>query len=131
MPNYRCTKCNRQVFDIITTDEEKINAVELFFSRLTKKFAYFYDIKPEVKHYEIQNKDNCDGIIKLSLFDTTPEKFRSIKFISFLKSRDLDGLKNEIVSKIIENKKTYPETNSKDLTKNNIIYNNENINIII
>ena len=131
MPNYRCTKCNRQVFDIITTDEEKNNAVDLFFSRLTKKFSYFYDIKPEVKHYEIQNKDNCDGIIKLSLFDTTPEKFRSINFISFLKSRDLDGLKNEIVSKIIENKKTYPETNSKDLTKNNIIYNNENSNTII
>lgn len=130
MPNYRCTKCNRQIFDIITTDEEKNNAVELFFLRLTKKFAYFYEIKPEVKHYEIQNKDNCDGIIKLSLFDRTPETFRSINFISFLKSRDLDGLKNEIVSKIIDNKKTYPETNSKDLIKNNITCKNEDINIV-
>ena len=129
MPNYRCTKCNRQVFDIITTDEEKINTVELFFSRLTKKFAYFYDIKPEVKHYEIQNKDNCDGIIKLSLFDTTPEKFRSINFISFLKSRDLDGLKNEIILKITENKKICIETNKKDYSKNNIICKNKDVNI--
>ncbi len=126
MPTYKCTKCKRQIFDIITTNEEKKNTVNLIFSRLTKKFAYFYDIKPEVKHYEIQNKDNCDGLIKLSLFDKTPEKFRSINFISFLKSKDIDGLKKEIILKITQDNKSPFETNKKNyFTNNNIIKNND------
>ena len=130
MPTYKCTKCKRQIFDIITTNEEKKNTVNLIFSRLTNKFAYFYDIKPEVKHYEIQNKDNCDGLIKLSLFDKTPEKFRSINFISFLKSKDIDGLKKEIILKITQDNKNPFETNKKynfnnNNNNNNIIKNND------
>ena len=134
MPNYRCTKCNRQIFDIITTDEEKRNTVELFFSRLKKKFAYFYDIKPEVKHCEIQSKHNCDGIIKLYLFNATPENFRSINFISFLKSKNLDGLKKEIILKIIQNNKNTSEINKineiNNHDKNNTNDNDININKI-
>lgn len=126
MPTYKCTKCKRQIFDIITTNEEKKNTVNLIFSRLTNKFAYFYDIKPEVKHYEIQNKDNCDGLIKLSLFDKTPENFRSINFISFLKSKDIDGLKKEIILKIIQDNKTPNETNNKLYVINN--NNNDSVN---
>ena len=99
MPNFRCQKCNASILSCIESQKHKNEVVELIFSKVTLNFNIFHKIFPRIKHNEINNNTNCDGIFIYKIFEKTPFFFDNINYIYYLRNTRIKELKNILLNR--------------------------------
>ena len=128
MPNGKCNQCQLWIDDICHNTENTNNLLELIQTRIKKRFGIIYDIKPEIRHYEIDKTNSCKGMIEYHHFYKNPELINDINLYHILFHKiNIDKLKHDILTKIKNENNSIINKNY----KNNLISNQkDNKNII-
>ena len=114
MPNIKCDKCKLYLEDICN-DNNEINSFKSLLKERVKFFGGIpYTIKPGIRHNEITNNSNCDGVLYYKPFDKNPKN--STFEIT------MDKLNNILNDDTLLNQNIISNKSDKEL-KNNIIVN--------
>lgn len=106
MPNLRCCKCGKMILSCIKDNTQHVNTINIIISRI-EKCMFYYIIKPEICHNEIDTNSKCDGVFKFVIFEPTPTQYSNIDFLYYLKNNKLYELKQILLRKVIKSEYTY------------------------
>ena len=63
MPDAQCDKCNKTLGDICHNQNNKDKLSKIVKERSTKRMGIIININPGIRHNEIDDESNCNGVL--------------------------------------------------------------------
>lgn len=73
MPNAQCNKCGKFLDDIIVNEATREEFKKLVEARASRLLGMITNIKPGIRHCEVNKCQGCDGFLWFKPFHSTPK----------------------------------------------------------